>query len=87
MTQHKKILQLLSNNEWVCSSAFYASYIADPRTRICELKKKGFELVDRWCENPLHRHEGMMKEWKLVSAPAQKVITSDEILKISLGAK
>jgi hypothetical protein len=64
MSQHEKILNLLKNGDWVCSSKFYAEYIADPRTRLVELKKKGYNLVSRWCLT--HKHDGQMKEWKLI---------------------
>lgn len=64
MNQHTKILNLLENGNWVCSSKMYAEYIADPRTRLAELKKKGYHLISRWCLS--HHHEGQMKEWKLL---------------------
>jgi Helix-turn-helix domain len=66
MSQHQKILNLLENGDWVCTSLMYALFIADPRTRLVELKKLGYQLQPRWCENPAHRHEGKMKEWKLI---------------------
>ena len=49
-SQQTKILNLLSDNQFHCSSEFYAMYIADPRTRICELKKKGYNLESRACK-------------------------------------
>ncbi len=66
MSQHTKILNLLKNGEWICSSRFYAEYIADPRSRIAELKKKGYQLEWRWCKSHDY-HTGQQKEWKLIS--------------------
>ena len=66
MSQKEKILQLLEEKEWVCTNEFYASYIADPRKRICELKDKGFVLEWRWCKT--HNH-GKSKEWRLATTP------------------
>lgn len=73
MTQHEKILSLLSNGEWICTNSFYASYIADPRTRIVELKKKGYLLEWRWCQTHEHRKS---KEWRLLAEPQEKPYTS-----------
>lgn len=66
-SQHAKILSFLESGNWVCSSKFYAEYIADPRTRLCELKKQGYGLISRWCLS--HHHDGKMKEWRLISSP------------------
>ena len=63
MTQHAKIISILDDCEWHCTSEMYRVYIADPRTRLAELKKK-FNLESRWCQT--HKHEGQMKEWRLV---------------------
>ena len=63
MTQHEKILEILSDGNWKCTNLMYASYIADPRTRLVELKKKGYELEWRWCQTHSHRKS---KEWHLV---------------------
>lgn len=64
MSQHQIILNILNDGAWHCSSEFYASFIADPRTRLCELQKKGFQLENKKCE--LHSyHKGHSKAWKL----------------------
>ena len=63
MTQHKKILEILSDGRWHCTNEFYASYIADPRTRIAELKKKDFILLWQWCKSHPHNKS---KEWQLL---------------------
>lgn len=66
MSQHEKILNKLSDGNWHCSSELYALFIADPRTRICELKKLGYQLEDRRCQQH-NFHEGGSKEWRLLS--------------------
>ena len=65
MTQHQIMLELLNEGRWVCTNEMYAKFIADPRTRICELKKQGYNLTPRPCENPTHNHKGGSKEWYL----------------------
>lgn len=65
MTNKQKILNLLYKSEWVCTTDMYALYIADPRTILSAMKKKN-EVVNRWCQNPAHKHNGQMKEWALV---------------------
>jgi hypothetical protein len=62
MSQHIKILKILEDQDWHCTNEFYAAYIADPRTRICELKKEGYDLSWRWCQRHDHKRS---KEWKL----------------------
>ena len=59
-----KILELLRCGDWICTSQMYALYIADPRTRIVELKKKGYLLEWRWCQSHSHNKS---KEWRLVT--------------------
>lgn len=69
MSQQTKILDILSDNQWHCTNEFYASYIADPRSRISALKKiKNFNgqptynLEWRWCQQHEHKNS---KEWRL----------------------
>ena len=67
-TQHHKILALLDNGQWHCTSEMYALYMADPRKRLCELKKKGYNLEKDKCH--LHNyHKGQSKMWRLVPNP------------------
>jgi len=53
-------------NDWVCSTHFYALYIADPRTLLSQMKKKGI-VESRWCK--VHDHK--MKEWRLTTSEPQ----------------
>ena len=64
MTQLRKILSLLSDNQFHCTSEMYALYIADVRRRLCDLQDKGYKLEGKKCE--LHNyHEGGSKMWKM----------------------
>src|SRR3990167_85222 len=74
MTKHQKILSLLADREWICTNSFYASYIADPRTRIVELKKKGYLLEWRWCQTHSHNKS---KEWRLVAQNASNPVSKE----------
>lgn len=67
MSQKNKILLLLQDNSWHCTNEFYASFIADPRSRISELKRNGYILEWRWCQQ--HNH-AKSKEWRLIPEPA-----------------
>src|SRR6185436_4436638 len=64
-SQQRKILEILMDQSWHCTSEMYALYIADPRKRLNELKKQGYNLVWRWCET--HKHN-KSKEWMLLNA-------------------
>jgi len=70
MTQHDKLLKILEDRQWHCSSEFYASFIADPRSRISELKNLDYQLEWRWCQSHNY-HDGHSKEWRLISTPPQ----------------
>ncbi len=61
MTNTQKILELLEKGGWVCSTNFYALYIADPRTLLAQMKKQG-KVESRWCKT----HDHKMKEWRLL---------------------
>src|SRR3990167_6407665 len=77
-SQKQIILNLLESKEWTCTSEMYASYIADPRTRIVELKKKGYLLEWRWCQSHPHNKS---KEWRLMSAPPDQLPEAPQMLK------
>ena len=64
MSQKDKILGLLQDGNWHCTSSMYAMYMADPRTILAKLYSKGNGNVERhWCKS--HQHDGKMKEWRL----------------------
>ena len=70
-TQKNKIINLLDDGGWHCTSEFYAMFIADPRTIMAKLKKEGL-VLSRWCKK--HPHAGSQKEWQLVGGSAQPVV-------------
>lgn len=61
--QKEKILDLLNNSDWVCTSDFYAMFIADPRARLFELQK-AYPLEKRKCQQHNY-HAGGSKEWRI----------------------
>ena len=82
MTQHQKILDILSDGGWHCTNEFYASYIADPRTRIVELKKKGYILLWQWCKTHPHNKS---KEWQLLGLGAKLPESCQTLKTASVG--
>lgn len=65
-SQAKRILSILQDGEWHCTSEFYALFIADPRRRVVDLKEKGYELENQKCS--LHTfHDGGSKMWRLLT--------------------
>jgi hypothetical protein len=65
-SQQTKILNLLDDGKWHCTSEFYAMYIADPRKRLHELREQKQPLEWRWCKTHDY-HAGQQKEWRLNS--------------------
>ena len=84
MSQKQIILNFLRENEWVCSSLLYASYIADPRTRLAELRKQGYVMEWRWCKTHTHFRS---KEWRMVSwrVLAPKNTTTEQTERKTIG--
>ncbi len=72
MTQQEIILNILQDGNWHCTNSMYASYIADPRTRLVELKKKGYELEWRWCQQHDHKRS---KEWRLIQKKTEVILS------------
>ena len=64
-SQKQTILNLLLDDAWHCTSEFYALYIADPRRRLCDIKKDGYVLENRKCQQH-DFHKGYSKEWRLI---------------------
>lgn len=61
--QQNKVLEWLKNG-WYCTSGM--NYMTDYRKRISELKRKGYELQSRPCQNLNHNHGGGNKEWRWI---------------------
>ncbi len=85
-TQHQKILNILRDGQFHCVNEFIDTYCVDYRRRLVDLKEKGFEFESRPCQNPLHRHIGGSKQWKLIGEPKVAMMSSEEILRRSIGA-
>ena len=64
-SQQVRILNLLDDNQFHCTSELYAMYIADPRKRLHELREQGKQLEWRWCKTHDY-HTGQQKEWRLL---------------------
>lgn len=64
-SQQNKILNLLEDGEFHCTSEMAALYMVDYRRRLVDLKVKGYLFVNRRCQ----KHAHPMKEWKLISSP------------------
>lgn len=61
-TQLNKILNLLSDFKWHCTSEMAALYIVDYRRRLVDLQRKGYRFNRQQCK----RHNHPMKEWQLI---------------------
>lgn len=60
-SQQNKILDLLSDNEFHCTSEMAALFMVDYRRRLVDLQRKGYQFENRRCT----KHNHPMKEWKL----------------------
>ena len=79
MTQKAKLIEILKNNEWVCSTDFQANYVPEFRSLISHLNKhEGFVITDELCLGKCgKKHESRgLKRWKLVSMPDGKCCVS-----------
>lgn len=74
MNQHTKLINLLDDGAWHCSNELRDLYIPEYRSRINELRKKGYNILDRRCLR--HPHDGSMNEWRLVSFNQAKLETN-----------
>ena len=62
MTQIEKIKEILANNEWVCGTEFMKEYIPEYRSRINEIRKRGFIVEAQKCK--IHSHRGNLQMWR-----------------------
>jgi len=71
ISQKNKILDLLNDSGWHCTSEFYAMYMSDPRRRLCDLRDSGYALESKRCQ--LHDyHNGGSKMWRLLKEYKQE---------------
>ena len=70
MTQHQTILNILEDLKPHCSNELRDAYVPEYRSRINELRKKGYKIEPLRCN--LHEHKGNMQMWCLkpfISSP------------------
>ncbi len=80
-SQVQRIEDALADGKWHCTSQFYADFMADPRARMIDLKKRGYDLEKRPCKSHNY-HDGPTKEWRIKTAP-----TTRYPFKVYIGAK
>lgn len=69
MTQIERIKEMLADNEWICGTRFMQEFIPEYRSRINEIRKQGFMVETRKCQQ--HNHKGNLQEWRRVSGSRQ----------------
>jgi len=68
MTQKDSLLEMLNKGEWRCGSEFLQAYLPEYRSLINKLRRVGYQIVTRSCENPGHFHKSKrMQEWHLLT--------------------
>ena len=67
ITHHKRILHVLSDRKWHCSTEI--EYCRDARKRISELNQSGYLIIGEPCD--LHVHKSRLYMRKLVRKPEQ----------------
>ena len=83
MSQHAKIINLLDDGQWHCTSEMRNLYMADPPKRICELKEKGFIFDNPRVCTKHNYHDGGVKEWRLLGKPTQNSAPQQLIKKLA----
>jgi uncharacterized protein (DUF488 family) len=63
-SQVQRIIDVLQDGTWHCTSEFYADFMADPRRRMKDIQERGFTLESRTCESHTF-HAGGSKEWRM----------------------
>lgn len=85
-SQVQRILDVLEDGEFHCTSEFYADYMADPRRRMKDIQEKGFHLESRKCRKHGY-HAGGSKEWRLLEKPAPKKKPTYQITTLPNGER
>ncbi len=73
MNQQDKILNLLSDHTYHCTSEMAALFMVDYRRRLVDLQRKGYIFENRHCT----QHNHPMKEWRLINSPSITVTRND----------
>jgi len=64
-SQMGRILRTLENNWWTCGSTFQRMYLPTYAQRISELKKLGYNIMARPCDDKSHTHTGQVAQYTL----------------------
>ena len=69
--QNSRVRQTLLDNDWVCAVDFLrlSPPIVRYGARIFQLRKDGYVIWRRDCENPNHGHQTRQYEWSLIAVP------------------
>jgi len=64
-SQMGRILITLENNWWTCGSTFQRMYLPTYAQRISDLKKLGYNIIARPCDDKSHTHTGQVAQYTL----------------------
>jgi hypothetical protein len=67
MNQHTTILNILDDAKFHCSNELRAAFVPEYRSRINELRKRGYTISKARCN--LHTHKGISQMWRKESDP------------------
>ena len=56
---------------WVCATVFLERHIPRYGPRIYDLRREGFHIVRRVCQNGWHDHYSTQFEWQIVGLPGE----------------
>lgn len=83
-TQKQIILNMLLDKSFVCVTEMMAAFIPDYRRRLCDLKKDGYQLEGRPCQQHNHKSK-ILKEWRIVEPPVtQNSAPTGELVEIPI---
>jgi hypothetical protein len=84
MNQHNIILNTLQDSQWHCSNQLRDLFVPEYRSRINELRKRGYTITKERCK--IHNHKGITQMWKLVATPEEmKNYIMPEITAYTIG--
>lgn len=83
-SQVQRIITVLEDGNWHCTSEFYKDFMADPRRRMVDIQDKGYKLESRPCQSHNY-HDGHSKEWRIADKPIKTIrkVVIDEITRVA----
>lgn len=83
-SQVQRILDVLDDGKWHCTSEFYKDFMADPRRRMVDIRERGHSPECRPCQSHNY-HDGGSKEWRLADKPLKTIqkVVIDEITRVA----